>query len=296
MPPRVRGRIHEAARRLLQAEAADGLDIARLQAELLFGAAAGWDRAQVIAAGADVPEYAVLSRFEALLMRRLAREPLAYILGRREFYRLDLEIGPGVLIPRPETETLVEAALAAVQERSGKGTPVRVADVGTGCGAIALAVATGAPHARVIATDTSETALGYARRNRDRLGLASRVEIVRGALLDPVDEAPDIVTANLPYVPTEEWERLPPEIHDWEPREAVDGGTDGLDVIRAFAGQLPGRLVAGTTVLLEVGAGQADAISDVLLGALRDTFAGSTARTHRDLGGIERVVEVRTDG
>lgn len=279
---------------MIQDGAADGLDTARLQAELLYGAAAGWDRAQVIAAGAEVPQYTVLSRFEALLLRRLAREPLAYILGRREFYHLDLEIGPGVLIPRPETETLVEAAIAAVQRRPAAGVPVCVADVGTGCGAIALAVATGAPQAQVIATDTSDEALGYARRNRDRLGLASRVDIRHGALMEPIDETPDIVTANLPYVPTAEWEGLPPEIHQWEPREAVDGGADGLDVIRAFAGQLPGRLAAGATVLMEVGAGQAEAISAVLIEALRDEFPASTARTHRDLGGIERVVEVRT--
>ena len=163
MPPRIRGRLHEAARRLMAAQAADDLDEGHLEAELLYGEAAGMDRTQVIAAGAEVPEPDALVRFGTLLERRLGHEPLAYILGRREFYGLSFAVGPGVLVPRPETETLVEATLAAVREHPGARRVVRVADVGTGCGAVALAVAKHAPNAKLFATDASTEALGDVR-------------------------------------------------------------------------------------------------------------------------------------
>ncbi len=288
MPPRVRTRLHEAARRLLYQHAADDLDEGRLQAELLYGEAAGWDRAQVLAAGAEVPEHATLGRFERLLERRLRHEPFAYILGRREFYGLTFEVGPGVLIPRPETETLVEATLAAIRAHPRSRRAVRVADVGVGCGAVALAVAKHAPTATVFATENSPEALACADRNRERLGLTGRVVLLAGELLEPVPEPLDVVTANLPYVPTAEYQALPPEIRDHEPRTAVDGGKDGLDLIRALARELTQHLAPEASVLLEVGSGQAGVVSDLLT----DTIGGE-ARTHRDLLGIRRVVEVR---
>ncbi len=292
MPPRLGERLHEAARRLLEARAADGLDVARLQAELLYGEAAGWDRARVIAAGSDAPEPATLSRFEQLLERGLRQEPLAYILGRREFYSLTFEVGPGVLVPRPETETLVEAALAAVREHPSfrrQGRAVRIVDAGTGCGAVAFAVARHEPAAHVIATDSSAAALAYAGRNRRRLGLQERVTMLTGDLLDPVTEPLDVVVANLPYIPTAEYEALPPVIREYEPREAVDGGADGLDVIRALIERLPSHVNEDSVaVLLEIGAGQAVAVSELLA----DAVDGET-RTHRDLFGMRRVVEAR---
>ena len=289
MPPRIRTRLNDAVQRLLNERAADDRDDARLQAELLYGEAAGWDRARVIAGGAEVPDFDALVRFGRLLERRLGHEPLAYILGRREFYGLTFEVGSGVLVPRPETETLVEAALAAIGEHPRARRGVRFADIGTGCGAVALSVARHALGAEVFATDSSAEALAYAGRNRDRLDLTERVTLLAGSLIEPLSVSLDVVAANLPYVPTEEYEALPPEIRDGEPREAVDGGEDGLDAIRALARQLPDRLGEGpAAVLLEIGVGQAAAVTDLLLESI-----GGEARAHRDLHGTRRVIEVR---
>ena len=289
MPPRIRGRLHEAARRLMAAQAADDLDEGHLEAELLYGEAAGLDRTQVIAAGADIPEPEALARFDALLERRLGHEPLAYILGRREFYGLTFAVGAGVLVPRPETETLVEATLAAVREHPGARRVVRVADVGTGCGAVALAVAKHAPNATLFATDASTEALAYACRNRQRFGLVERVVLLTGDLLGPVGEPLDVVAANLPYVPSSEFGALPAVIREHEPALAVDGGEDGLALYRRLFSQLPQHLADGPhAVLIEVGAGQASFASKLLVDAI-----GGEPRTHRDLLGIRRAVEVR---
>ena len=250
---------------------------------------AGWDRARVIAAGSESPQQQDLAGFEALLRRRLAREPLAYILGRREFYGLTFEVGPGVLIPRPETETLVEATLEAIRAHPRARRLVRIADAGAGCGAIALAVARHAPAAQVVATDSSTEALAWAGRNRRRLGLIERVVLLAGDLLEPIAEPIDVVAANLPYIPTEEYERLPPEIRAHEPRLAVDGGEDGLEAVRALIAQLPAHLAEGpVAVLLELGSSQTGHTAELLVAAI-----GGEAEVHRDLAGNRRVVEVR---
>ncbi len=281
--------LHDAARRLLREHRAEDLDDARLQVELLYARAAGRDRAQVIAAASEAPAPATLARFEGLLERRLEAEPLAYILGEREFYGLRFEVGPGVLIPRPETETLVEATLAAVREHPRGGRPVRVVDVGTGCGAVALAVAQHAPAATVLATENSADALQWAARNGARLRLADRVALLHGELLEPATGPLDVVAANLPYVPTAEYEALPPAIREHEPRAAVDGGEDGLVLIRALIHQLSERLAEdAAAVLLEVGAGQASTVADLLTDAV-----GGRVLMHRDLLGTRRVVEAR---
>ena len=280
----------EAARGLIAVGAADGLDEARLEADLLWGEAAGLDRAQVIAAGREPPPPAALARFGALLRRRAAREPLAYILGRREFHGLTFEVGPGALVPRPETETLVEAALAAVREHPRARRLVRVADVGTGCGAVAIALARRAPQAQVYATDVSTEALAWAGRNRVRLGPLDRVGLLAGDLLEPIAGPLDVVAANLPYVPTEEYERLPPEIRAGEPRVAVDGGEDGMEPVRRLAEQLPAHIADGpAAVLLELGSGQSAVAADLVTAAL----GGGAPRVHRDLAGNRRVLEVR---
>ena len=285
MAARRRGR-----RRPLAVGADDDLDEARLEAELLYGEAVGLTRAQVLAAGREAPSAEAVAGFEALLRRRLAHEPLAYILARREFYGLTFEVGPGTLIPRPETETLVEATLAAVREHPRARRLVRVADVGTGCGAVALAVARHAPQAEVIATESSTAALEYAGRNRRRLGPVERVVLLTGDLLEPVLVPLDVVAANLPYIPTEEYERLPPEIRAHEPREAVDGGEDGLDPVRALLAQLLGHVSPDAcAVLLEVGSSQTGEAGRLLV----DALGGGEAVVHRDLAGNRRVVEVR---
>ncbi len=272
---------------MLEVQAASDLDEARLQAELLYGEAAGLDRARVLAAGSEVPATDVLNRFDALLDRRLRHEPLAYILGRREFYGLTFEVGPGVLVPRPETETLVEAALAAIREHPNARRLVRVADVGTGSGAIAISLAKHAPTAKVFALDASTEALAIAGRNARRLGVLERIVLLAGDLLEAISEPLDVVVANLPYIPTSELDALPEAIRAYEPRMAVDGGEDGLDLYRRLFEQLPDHLADGPhAVLIEVGAGQAGHAAELLGEALR-----VEARTHRDLVGIRRVVE-----
>lgn len=280
----VRQALADARRELAEA----GIDDDALEAEVLLRDLLDTDRARFYR-DIDAPlSEAQLAHFQERIQRRLGGEPTAYILGRREFYGLTFEVGPGVLIPRPETETLVEATLAAIRAHPRSRRAVRVADVGVGCGAVALAVAKHAPTASVFATENSPEALACADRNRERLGLTGRVVLLAGELLEPVPEPLDVVTANLPYVPTAEYEALPPEIRDHEPRAAVDGGEDGLDLIRALARELTQHLAPEASVLLEVGSGQAGVVSDLLTDAI-----GGEERTHRDLLGIRRVVEVR---
>ncbi|MCC6238502.1 MAG: peptide chain release factor N(5)-glutamine methyltransferase [Dehalococcoidia bacterium] len=298
MPPRISGRLLEAARQLVAARAADDLDEGRLEAELLYAEAAGWDRVRVLASGAEVPDTAVLGTFEALLLRRLAHEPLAYILGRREFYGLTFEVGPGCLVPRPETETLVEAGLAAIHEHPRARRVVRAADIGTGSGAVALSVAHHALEVQMFAVDASSEALAWAGRNRRRFGLEERVVLLTGNLLEPLGEPLDVVLANLPYIPSDEVEALPEAIRSHEPHLAVDGGADGLELYRALCEQLPTHLAEGPrAVLVEVGSGQATFAADLITSALTGQQAHSEpdfeVRYHRDLAGTRRVVEVR---
>jgi release factor glutamine methyltransferase len=285
--------LQDAADRLLEVGGAEDLDEARLEVELLYGRAAGLDRVHVIAAGGQPPDPAAVEPFEALLARRLAHEPLAYILGQREFYGLTFEVGEGALIPRPETETLVEAGLAAIRDHPRHGRLVRVADIGTGSGAVAIAVAHHEPTVKMFAVDSSTAALQWAGKNRRRLGPIERLILLTGDLLEPLTEPLDVVLANLPYVPTEEFNALPDEIRTHEPALAVDGGEDGLDLYRRFAAQLPAHLVNDAyAVLIEIGAGQALFAQDILLDALAHPPAADV-RAHRDLRGIRRVIELR---
>jgi release factor glutamine methyltransferase len=201
------------------------------------------------------------------------REPVAYILGRKGFRRIELAVDPRVLIPRPETELLVEVAV----ERC----PASVLDVGTGSGAVALAIADELPGARVHATDTSLNALAVAKANRDRLGL--EVALSPGSV-DP-DLAFDLLVANLPYVTETEWPSLPREIRDFEPRQALVAGPTGLEAIDAVLGELAISTHRPAAVALEVGAGQAGAVAELVR---RAGYDGVEVRL--DLAGIERVV------
>ncbi|HEX8688983.1 MAG TPA: peptide chain release factor N(5)-glutamine methyltransferase [Solirubrobacterales bacterium] len=276
--------IHDALTAAVDAMAAAGVEMPRLDAELLLCDATGWERARLAAdLHAEIPP-AAGRRFAEMVRRRLRREPVAYILGRKGFRHLELAVDRRVLIPRPETELLVELALEL--------HPRRMLDVGTGSGAIALAVADELPGCEVVATDTSPAALEVARANRERLGLADRVQIVEGTL--PSDACLfDLIVANLPYVSEAEWQGLEAEVTKWEPREALLAGPDGLDAIRAFiaecvrclSGYARQRANAGIVLALEVGAGQADPISDLLREA---GFGAAEVRT--DLAGIGRVV------
>ncbi len=222
------GSVREAIGAAVDALSAAGVQSPRLDAEVLLVEATGWERARL---AAD-PEAGLPAgggrRFGEMVRRRLAREPVAYILGRKWFRDIELAVDRRVLIPRPETELSVELAL--------KRGPASVLDVGTGSGAVALAIAAELPRCQVTATDTSPAALALARSNAERTGLAGRVRFLAGSL--PAGEHFELILANLPYVATGEWPSLPPEVSEWEPREALLAGPDGLDAIRAFLAQL----------------------------------------------------------
>lgn len=248
-----------------------GCDSPRLDAELLLAHVLGVDRAQLVMRGGEEAGPDDRTRYLALLTRRAKREPVAYILGRKEFRHLTLAVDPRVLIPRPETELLVEVGLTLPQG-------ARVADIGTGSGAIALALKQERPDLDVVGVDVSSGALSVARMNSQRLGL--EVEWVERDLLG--DLSCDAVLANLPYIADDEL--LPPEVAQYEPRRALLGGPDGLDLVRSLieqAGQQPRvRLIA-----LEVGHAQA-----VATAALLEEAAFGEVERVRDLAGHERVV------
>lgn len=253
---------------------AAGTETARLDAELLLAEAGGLDRAALAATPERPLDPGTRRRFEAMVDRRCAREPVAYIIGRKGFRRVELAVDARVLVPRPETELLVEIAL----ERR----PATVLEVGTGSGAVALAVADELSGCRVTATDTSAAALAVAAENLCRAG-TDRVELVSGSV--PAQGAWDLVLANLPYVADGELARLEPEVSRHEPAEALRGGHDGLEVIRTVLAELGGSRPRCAAVALEVGAGQATAVEGLARAA---GFACVERRP--DLAGIDRVV------
>jgi release factor glutamine methyltransferase len=276
-----------SAREALDAAAvglrAAGIEDPRLDAEVLLAAATGLDRATLVASPETEVAAPAARLFGEMVRRRLRREPVAYIVGAKGFRHLVLTVDRRVLIPRPETELLVEVAL----ERQ----PRTLLDVGTGSGAIALALAEELSDCTVTATDTSPGALEVARANAARLGLADRVRFLLCSV--PEGESFDLLVANLPYVASADWPSLAPEVTRWEPREALLAGADGLDAYRALLGErgsplsrYPGKRTTTVAALaLEVGEGQAAAVGELLREA---GFA--TIETRRDLAGIERVV------
>jgi len=226
---------------------------------------------------------AEVSRYRELVRRRAQGEPLQYILGTTEFYGREFVVTRDTLVPRPETETLVEKVLSRM---AGRAAPA-VADVGTGCGCIAVTIALERPDARVIATDISEKALAVARRNAERHGVLERVDFRLGDLLSPLAGEPvQVVVANLPYVSYAERPSLPREVRDWEPEVALFAEDDGLAVISRFVAQAPKVVVAGGFVALEIAMGQAERVV-----ALWHTFApGWSVEVEEDLGGVKRIV------
>ena len=274
--------VGDALEAAIDALAAAGCETARFDAELLLAQATGWDRAK-LAAEPDARLPVGASReFAEMVRRRVRREPVAYILGRKGFRRIELLVDRRVLIPRPETELLVELALEAA--------PTEVLDVGTGSGAIALAVADELEDARVTAIDTSFNAVRVAKANTERLGLTDRVDVVlRGPSSltggEPDDRAFDLLLANLPYVSEDEWQDLAPEIREYEPREALVAGQTGLEAIEALAEELLGLAPRPRVVALEIGAGQAEVVSKLV------RAAGYTdVEVRSDLAGHDRVV------
>lgn len=241
--------------------------------------------AWVLAHPEAVPDAAQRLRLDSALERLERGEPLPYVLGEWEFYGLKLGLSPEALIPRPETELLVEQALAWLRSRP---EPVRAADVGTGSGAIAIALAANDPQIVVVAADLSAGALRTAAANVARHSLASRVWCVQADLLPPGNNRFDLICANLPYIPTADLSDL--RVARWEPISALDGGPDGLDVVRRLLAQAPGRLAPGGAVLLEIESGQGRAAVRLA----RKAFPGAQVRLMQDLAGWDRLVFIQS--
>ena len=263
---------------------ASGLETARAEAEWLLAALLEMDRAALHLDPARRLATPTVSRYLGLLDRRARREPLQYLLGWEDFHGVRLAVTPDVLVPRPETEGLVEWALEVL---AGRPDPV-IADLGTGSGAIACAVAAALPAAEVLAVELAAGALAVASRNVRELGLAGRVRLLAGDLFAPLGSLSaslDLVVANPPYLPSAVIGSLPPEVSRHEPRAALDGGADGLAVIRRIVAGAPPMLKPGGWLLMEIGEEQAGPIAS-LMGA--EGFSGIRAR--RDLNGVERYI------
>ncbi len=262
---------------------ARGIESPRLDAELLLGHALGRTRIEIIVDARRPLDAGELARFRELVKRRRTHEPTAYILGVREFYGRAFRVDRRVLIPRPDTETLVEEALRRTRHVS---MSMRALDLCTGSGCVAVSLARERPTSSVVAADVSADALAVARDNALRLG-AYNVATRQGDLFRAVDVAWrfDVVTANPPYIPASELAALPPHIREHEPRLALDGGADGLAVVRRLVAEAPAHLAAGGVLAVEVGAGEAPAAADLFRNA---GFVEVELR--RDYGRIERVV------
>jgi release factor glutamine methyltransferase len=251
----------------------------------------GIDRTGLYARWSDTLPRETTGAFEALLGRRERREPLQYVTGRQAFWTFDLRVGPGVLVPRPETEHLVESALAWGVARGGKGAPWLLADLCTGSGCVALALACEWPQATVCATDRSPEALAVARANATAHGLGDRIAFLEGDLFAPLrgkglEGRFDMVTANPPYIPSGALAALQPEVRQWEPTQALDGGPDGLRFYRRIVPEAARYLRRGGLLALEVGAGQAEAVRALIRSAGHYDSVASVP----DLAGTPRVV------
>jgi release factor glutamine methyltransferase len=254
------------------------VDNPRADARLLLAHVMGISRDQTLTA---TPTQQQATQFAALVARRTQREPFAYITGRKEFWSLNLEVGPGVLIPRPDTETLIEEALRLVPDRGAK---LRIADLGAGSGAILVAALKEFPNATGIGFESSQQAFDYAAANAARL-IGARAQI-RQTGWEQAQGPFDLVFSNPPYIPSGEIESLEPEVAHHEPRAALDGGADGLEAYRALGGLLPGLLRPGGHALLEIGRGQESAVAPLFKGL-------ELLRIAPDLSGVARCVILR---
>ncbi len=269
----VRDALREATARLAPVSATP-----RLDAELLMAHALGVDRETLLLSSmaADAPE-----AFARLIARREAGEPVAYIVGRRAFWTIELEVGQGVLVPRPDTETLMEAAV----EHFRSTAPTRILDLGTGPGTLLLAALDQWPQASGIGIDRSEAALAIARRNADRLGLSARAELRLGDWADGLDERFDLILCNPPYVETAA--ELPRDVSEWEPHEALFAGPEGLDEYRRLAPEIPRLLAPNGIACVEIGAGQEGAVTSLF------EAEKLLVSARRDLAGIVRCLVLK---
>jgi release factor glutamine methyltransferase len=237
-------------------EAGIGASNAARDAELLARQVLGWDKARFLTDREEAATTRFLLGYEHFVARRMRREPMSYILGTREFWSLDFEVTPDVLIPRPETELIVEEALGI----RGRVPRPLIYDIGTGSGVLAIVLAREFPEARIIATDISPHALRVARRNAARHGVADRITFVETSFLDGLEERADLIVSNPPYVPALSKPALSPEVRDYEPDVAVYGGDDGMDGLRRVIDDASTRLAPGGWLMVEFGYGQEEAV------------------------------------
>ena len=262
-----------------------GSGSAHLDAQVILAYVLGEDRSWLFAHYDYELMPAAAERYSELVARRTAAEPVAYLVGKREFYGLELVVDQRVLIPRPETELLVDAVLDHIDSRSERS--VTVADVGTGSGAIALAVATNCPEATVYATDISEEALAVARQNVSRWDTRHQVTLLQGDLLAPLPQKVDILAANLPYIRSDEYRTLQRDVRDYEPQLALEAGPEGLDAVERLLRQAKAYLKPGGVVFLEIGHEQGEAMLE-LVGRLMPDARFVTVR--EDYRGQDRLL------
>lgn len=265
-----------------------GIDTARLDAEVLLGHVLAMTREQLVSMS-DMPMTDdQTQRYEATLRRRLEREPVAYITGHQEFWSLDFHVTPDVLIPRPETENLVEVALS-VAAGMIHAAPMKILEIGTGSGAVAISLAKELASAELWATDVSTAAIAIARGNATRNGMSGKIKFLYGDLFAPIEaEAGEftLIVANPPYVRGEEIAGLAPEVSHWEPREALDGGVDGLDFYRWIAARASSYLALRGAVALEIGSDMGEAVAKMFDANGRY----ESAKIFQDYAGRDRVV------
>jgi release factor glutamine methyltransferase len=274
------------ARRVVAARFRDaGLDSPELDARILVGHALGMDHTALVAAAAQPLGANAAADIARLAARRLAGEPVARIVGTKEFWGLSFIVTPAVLVPRPETETVVELALTLVDQQGERTRALRIADLGTGSGALLLALLTELPNAGGIGTDIDAQALAVAQRNAARLGLAARVAFLRGDYASALQGPFDLIVSNPPYVASRDIEGLAPEVRDHDPPHALDGGADGLAAYRVIAADAPRLLGRGGRLVVEIGAGQQ---RDVEALFTKEGLAMTACR--HDLSGIVRAL------
>ncbi|HLS90017.1 MAG TPA: peptide chain release factor N(5)-glutamine methyltransferase [Limnochordia bacterium] len=263
-----------------------GIPTHRLDAEVLLAHILNLERIQLYIQHDRPLTTAEVDAYRRAIARRAHREPVAYITGKREFFSIELLVDRRCLIPRPETEILVETALEEIRRRFPEKPELKVADIGTGSGAIAISVAKHEPRARVTAVDIDRDALDVAVANVRRTGVADRVTLKVGELLTPLGgELYDAILSNPPYISEEEWRHLAPDVRDYEPRRALVGGEDGLAVIRQLIQEAKRNLAPGGFLALEIGASQGDQVV-----ALAQASGYAKTRLVQDLAGLDRVV------
>lgn len=278
-----------ATRRLAEA----GSDTPQLDAALLLGFVLGVNKAWLYAHPIRPLSEGEIERYEELVRRRMCHEPVAYLVGFKPFYGLDITVDPRVLIPRPETELLVDRILDYLKSLVGQGERPSVADVGTGSGAIAVALAVNVPESVVYAVDVSDEALAVAAQNVWRYGLGEQVQLLPGYLLEPLPAPVDVIVANLPYIATGDLSDLPPQVREYEPALALDGGVDGLRVITDLLVSLASpqgrrKLRPGGRVYLEIGAGQGDPARALA----QDLLPEAEVRVVHDYADLDRMLIV----